>query len=223
MGKNWSRSVGILFVGIMALSPGGAMGDTYPSRPVSMIVPFPPGGATDLTARPIAAALEPILKQPVAVVNKPGAGGVVGMQFGAISKPDGYTVLCALATISVMPEVDRLFGRPKTYTKDDFVPIALLNADTTVLVVLKDAPWNSVAELAADAKKRPSQIKYSSAGAYSASSISHGHVYPCGRNRIAAHPHPGRRAGLECAIGRARGRHGRVAEHGGRAVAGRNR
>ena len=168
MGKKWSWAVGILFVGIMALSPGGALGDTYPSRPVSMVVPFPPGGATDLTARPIAAALEPILKQPVAVVNKPGAGGVVGMQFAAVSKPDGYTVLAALATISVMPEVDHLFGRPKTYTKDDFLPIALLNADTTVLVVRKDAPWNSVAELVADAKKRPNEIKYSSAGVYSA-------------------------------------------------------
>jgi tripartite-type tricarboxylate transporter receptor subunit TctC len=168
MGKKWSRTIGILFVGIMALSQGAALGDTYPSRPLSMVVPFPPGGATDLTARPIAAALEPYLKQPVAIVNKPGAGGVVGMQFAAISKPDGYTMLCALSTISVMPEVDHLFGRPKTYVKEDFVPVALLNADTTVLVVRSDAPWKSVAELIADAKKRPDEIKFSSAGVYSA-------------------------------------------------------
>jgi tripartite-type tricarboxylate transporter receptor subunit TctC len=167
MGKKWFLAVGILFVSILAFPPAGALADTYPSRPLTMIVPFPPGGATDLTARPIAAALEQHLKQPVAVVNKPGAGGVVGMQYVAVGKPDGYTVLAALATISVMPEVDQLFGRPKTYQKDDFTPIALLNADTTVLVTRKDAPWTSVAELVADAKKRPKEIKFSSAGIYS--------------------------------------------------------
>ena len=106
---------GMLLVGILGLFPAWSAGDTYPSRPLSMVVPFPPGGVADLTARPIAAALEPLLKQPVAVVNKPGAGGAVGMQFVAVSKPDGYTVLCALSSISVMPEVDTLFGRPQTY------------------------------------------------------------------------------------------------------------
>ncbi|PKO02861.1 MAG: Tat pathway signal protein [Chloroflexi bacterium HGW-Chloroflexi-5] len=167
MKKKWFLVLAILLLGIPAFLPAAALGDTYPSRPITMIVPFPPGGATDLTARPIAAALEPILKQPVAVVNKPGAGGVVGMQFAAVSKPDGYTLLAALATISVMPEVDAIFGRPRTYERSDFAPIALLNADTTVLVTLKDAPWNSVADLVADAKKRPKEIKFSTAGMYS--------------------------------------------------------
>jgi tripartite-type tricarboxylate transporter receptor subunit TctC len=167
MRKNWRWVVVMLFVGIPAFFPGVARGDTYPSRPITMIVPFPPGGATDLTARPIAAALEPLLKQPVAVVNKPGAGGVVGMQFASVSKPDGYTLLAALATISVMPEVDAIYGRPKTYQTSDFAPIALLNADTTVLVTLKDAPWNSVDDLVADAKKRPKEIKFSTAGIHS--------------------------------------------------------
>jgi tripartite-type tricarboxylate transporter receptor subunit TctC len=167
MSKKWVLAVGILFIAVLAFPPGGARADTYPSRPLTMIVPFPPGGATDLTARPIAAAMEPHLKQPVAVVNKPGAGGVVGMQYVAVGKPDGYTVLAALATISVMPEVDQLFGRPKTYQKEDFTPIALLNADTTVLVTRQGAPWKNVAELVADAKKRPKEIKFSSAGIYS--------------------------------------------------------
>jgi tripartite-type tricarboxylate transporter receptor subunit TctC len=166
MDKNRVLIAGMLLVGILGLFPGWSAGDTYPSRPLSMIVPFPPGGVADLTARPIAAALEPLLKQPVAVVNKVGAGGAVGMQFAAVSKPDGYTVLCALSSISVMPEVDILFGRPQTYKREDFVPIALLNADPTILVVRKDAPWNSLAELVADAKKRPNEIKYSSSGVY---------------------------------------------------------
>jgi len=138
----------------------------YPTRPITMVVPFPPGGVADLTARPLAAALEPILKQPVAVVNKSGAGGAVGMQFVAVAKPDGYTLLLALSSISVMPEVDKLFGRPQTYKREDFVPIALLNADPTVLAIRKEAPWKSVADFVADAKKRPGEIKYSSSGMY---------------------------------------------------------
>ncbi len=153
-------------MGLFAGVPGLSWGD-YPTRPISLVVPFPPGGVADLTARPIAAALEPILKQPVPVVNKAGAGGAVGMQHVAVSKPDGYTLLLGLSSISVMPEVDKLFGRPQTYKKEDFVPIALLNADPTVLAVRKDAPWNSVADFVADAKKRPGEIKYSSAGMYS--------------------------------------------------------
>ena len=157
----------ILFLsaGILTGWPGISAGE-YPTRPISLIAPFPPGGVADLTARPLAAALEPILKQPMPVVNKAGAGGAVGMQYVAVSKPDGYTLLLALSSISVMPEVDKLFGRPQTYKKEDFVPIALLNADPTVLTVRKDAPWNSVADFVADAKKRPGEIKYSSSGIY---------------------------------------------------------
>lgn len=71
--------------------------ETYPSRPIQIIVPFPPGGVADLVARPFAASLEKILKQPVVVVNKTGAGGAVGMQAAAVSKPDGYNLMVALA------------------------------------------------------------------------------------------------------------------------------
>lgn len=164
--KKWRWLLAIL------LATGGLIGyfgitfADYPTRPITMVVPFPPGGVADLTARPLAAALEPILKQPVAVVNKSGAGGAVGMQFVAVAKPDGYTLLLALSSISVMPEVDKLFGRPQTYKREDFVPIALLNADPTVLAVRKEAPWKSVADFVADAKKRPGEIKYSSSGMY---------------------------------------------------------
>ena len=120
------KILSILFaVGFVALflSPGtGSAADGYPSRPIQMIVPFPPGGVADLVARPFASALEKHLKQPVAVVNKTGAGGAVGMQSAAVSKPDGYTLMVALSSISVMPEVDSLFGRPSTYKLKDFAP-----------------------------------------------------------------------------------------------------
>ena len=158
--KCWRTRVpvimGVWCLGMIALIPGVAISqEVYPSRPVQIIVPFPPGGVADLVARPLAASLERILKQPMVVVNKTGAGGAVGMQAAAVSKPDGYTVMVALSSISVMPEVDKLFGRPQTYKLDDFAPIALLTADPTILVIKKEAPWKNVADFVADAKRRP--------------------------------------------------------------------
>ena len=160
----------ILMVACLGIGGGVASdsiaADSYPSRPIQIIVPFPPGGVADLVARPLASSLEKTLKQPVVVVNKTGAGGAVGMQSAAIAKPDGYTLMVALSSISVMPEVDALFGRPRTYKLEDFAPIALLTSDPTIFVIKKEAPWKSIAEFVADAKKRPNEIKYSSSGVY---------------------------------------------------------
>jgi tripartite-type tricarboxylate transporter receptor subunit TctC len=151
--------------------PGMALADSYPSRPISVIIPFPPGGVAELTARPLLSMMERILKQPMVVVNKPGASGTVGAQQAAISKPDGYTLLVSVSSMSVFPEVDILFGRPKTYKREDFAPIALLSADPMILVVKKDSPYKSVADIVADAKKRPNEIKYSSSGVYGATHL----------------------------------------------------
>jgi tripartite-type tricarboxylate transporter receptor subunit TctC len=151
--------------------PGTALADSYPSRPISVIIPFPPGGVAELTARPLLSMMERILKQPMVVVNKPGASGTVGAQQAAISKPDGYTLLVTVSSMSVFPEVDILFGRPKTYKREDFAPIALLSADPMILVVKKDSPYKSVADIVADAKKRPNEIKYSSSGVYGATHL----------------------------------------------------
>jgi tripartite-type tricarboxylate transporter receptor subunit TctC len=152
---------------ILVLSGGLALAQgTYPDRPISIVVPFPPGGVADLTARPVAAALEKTLKNPVGVVNKTGAAGAVGMQFVAASRPDGHTLLLALSSISIIPEADRLFGRAPAFTVDQFEPIALISADPTVLVVRAESPWKTAAEFIADARKRPDQITYSSSGVY---------------------------------------------------------
>ena len=140
--------------------------EPYPSRPISLVVPFPPGGVADLTARPVAAAMEKALRQPVGVVNKTGAAGAVGMQFVATSKPDGYTLLLALSSISIIPEADKLFGRPPAFTVDQFAPVALISADPTILVVRTESPWKTAKEFIEDAKKRPNQILYSSSGIY---------------------------------------------------------
>jgi tripartite-type tricarboxylate transporter receptor subunit TctC len=140
--------------------------EPYPSRPITVVAPFPPGGVADLTARPVAAAMEKVLKNPVGVVNKTGAAGAVGMQFVAASKPDGYTLLLALSSISIIPEADKIFDRQPAFTVDQFAPIALISADPTILVVRAESPWKTAKEFIEDAKKRPGQISYSSSGIY---------------------------------------------------------
>ena len=140
--------------------------DAYPSRPISIVAPFPPGGVADLTARPVAAAMEKALKNPVGVVNKTGAAGAVGMQFVAASRPDGYTLLLALSSISIIPEADKLFDRKPAFTVDQFEPLALISADPTILVVRAESPWKTAKEFIEDARRRPNQITYSSSGIY---------------------------------------------------------
>lgn len=143
-----------------------AADEPFPTRPISMVAPFPPGGQADLMARPTAAAMEKLLRNPVVVVNKTGAAGAVGMSFVANSKPDGYTLLMALSSISIIPEADKLFDRKPAYTMDQLVPVGLISADPTIFVVRADRPWKSVKEFVEDAKKQPGQISYSSSGIY---------------------------------------------------------
>jgi len=154
----------------IAASPAWAQ-EPYPTRPISIVVAFPPGGVADNTARPVAAALERILKQPVPIINKAGAAGAVGNQIVATSKPDGYTLLMALVSVSVLPEVDKLFGRPQNYTLDQLTGIARINADPSMLVVRADAPWKTLKDLVEDAKKRPGEIVFTSSGLYGAAHI----------------------------------------------------
>ncbi|MGZ5035402.1 MAG: tripartite tricarboxylate transporter substrate binding protein [Usitatibacter sp.] len=138
----------------------------YPNKPVTMIVPFPPGGVADITARPLAETLGRILKQPVIVENRAGAGGGVGMQYVARAKPDGYTLLMALSSISIIPEADKVLGRDPMFQLNQLVPIARFTADPTVLAVRADSPYRNVADLVAAAKKNPGGIPYGSSGNY---------------------------------------------------------
>jgi tripartite-type tricarboxylate transporter receptor subunit TctC len=142
--------------------------DVYPSRPVTFVNPFPPGGAVDVVARPLAAVLEPIIKQPVVIETKAGAAGQVGAQFAASAKPDGYTLLMHIVSISGFAEVDKLFGRPVKFTRDDFIPIARFIADPMVLVVNDQQPHKTLKEFVDDAKKRPNGMIFSSSGLYGA-------------------------------------------------------
>jgi tripartite-type tricarboxylate transporter receptor subunit TctC len=156
----------ILLILLFGLSADVFAQEKYPDRPITIVAPFPPGGVADLTARPVAAAMEKVLKNPVVVVNKTGAAGAVGMSFVANSKPDGYNLLMALSSISIIPEADKLFDRQPAYTMDQLIPIALISADPTVFVVNAERPWKSVKEFVDDAKKRRGEISYSSSGVY---------------------------------------------------------
>jgi tripartite-type tricarboxylate transporter receptor subunit TctC len=142
--------------------------ETYPARPVTVINPFPPGGAVDVVGRPFAAALEPLLKQPVVVETKAGAAGQVGAQFAANAKPDGYTLLAHLPSISGFAAVDTLFGRTPKFTRADFIPIARLTEGPMVLVVNDQQPYKTLKELVDDAKKNPNKLIFSSSGLYGA-------------------------------------------------------
>ena len=151
----------------LAAKPAFAQ-DAYPTRPVTLVNPFPPGGAVDTVGRPFAAVLEPLLKQPVVIETKAGAAGAVGAQFGANAKPDGYTLLMHIVSLAGFAEVDKLFGRPPKFTRADFVPIARLTEGPMVLVVNDKQPYKNLKELVDDAKKRPNGIIFSSSGLYGA-------------------------------------------------------
>jgi tripartite-type tricarboxylate transporter receptor subunit TctC len=142
--------------------------ETYPGRAITIISPFPPGGASEVVTRPLAAAMEPLIKQPLVIETKAGAAGQVGAQFVAAAKPDGYTLLSHITSISGFAEVDRLFGRPVKFTNADFIPIARVVADPCVLVVNDKQPYKTLKELVDDVQKRPNQIIFSSSGLYGA-------------------------------------------------------
>src|SRR5919109_3628728 len=144
----------------------GAHAQDYPSKPITMIVPFPPGGVADIVGRPLAAVMQKSLKQPVVVVNRTGAGGAVGMAAVAKSAPDGYTILMGLSSISIFPVSDRINGKEPPYEMKDFAPIALVTADPTVLVVRADGPYKTLKDFVAAAKAKPGKINYSSSGVY---------------------------------------------------------
>ncbi len=138
----------------------------FPERSLVMVVPFPPGGVADTVARPVAEAMGRALGQSVVVENKAGAGGGIGMAHVAKAKPDGYTILMALASYSVLPEADKVLGRAPMFQFADLKPIARYTADPTVLAVRADSPWQTYAEFIAAAKASPGKLTFGSSGNY---------------------------------------------------------
>ena len=151
---------------LSSIHPAMAQAEKFPSKPVTMIVPFPPGGVADIVGRPMAEAMGRILGQSVVVENKAGAGGAVGMAQVARAKPDGYTVLMALVSISTIPVADEVLGRPAAFSLQQLTPIARITADPTVLAVRADAPYKTFAEFERYVKANQGKLNYGSSGTY---------------------------------------------------------
>jgi tripartite-type tricarboxylate transporter receptor subunit TctC len=156
----------ILFICLLSVTPFTFADDSWPNKTITMIVPFPPGGVADTVARPVAEALSKQLKQAVIIENRAGAGGGVGMAAAAKAKPDGYTILMALSSISIIPEADKILGKESSYQLNQFKPIARFTADPTVLVVRADSPWKTYQDFITDMRKSPGKYNYGSSGNY---------------------------------------------------------
>src|SRR5207302_8716090 len=141
---------------IAAIFPMTAAAQTYPSRPVRLIVPFPPGGSNDVVGSMIAVQLSTRLDKPVIVENQGGAGGLIGTEMAARSQPDGYTLLLVSVAYAFIPVIYKLPYDPATA----FAPVAILGAGPVVIAVRSKLPAESVKELMAVAEEKPGEHNY---------------------------------------------------------------
>ena len=157
-----SRRKFLGYVGAAALAPSlpAWADESYPSRPVKMIVPVAAGGGTDFTARTLAEKLGVALGQPVVVENRPGASGSLGVQQAAAASPDGYTLVMPITSFPINPSLRKL----PFDTIKDFAPVVLAGTLPLVLVVNPDVPAKSVAELLALARSKPRGINFANSG-----------------------------------------------------------
>ncbi len=152
----------LLLLLFAAFATGPVASQEYPTKPIRMIIPFPPGGGSDVAGRVVAAALTERLGRQVIVDNRPGAGGIIGTELAANAPKDGYTLLMVSLAHTVTPWLHDLKGRYDTIKS--FAPVAPIAASPVVLVVNPATPVQSVAELLALAKKQPGKLQYASAG-----------------------------------------------------------
>jgi tripartite-type tricarboxylate transporter receptor subunit TctC len=159
-------SVRALLVGVLAVGawPAAAQSD-YPQQPIHLIVPFPPGSTSDISARAVAQRIQGPLGQPIVVENRPGANGAIGMQAVARAKPDGYTLVVGSISSTAVPAA--IMKAPAFDLLKDFTPVAVIAGTTLLLMAPKDSPIDSVPALVAAAKKSPATLSYgNSAGLY---------------------------------------------------------
>ena len=158
------RKMGLSLLAALAATlalAGSAAAQDYPTKPVRLIIPFPPGGSNDVVGRMIATQLGERLGKQVIVDNRGGAGGVLGTEVAAGAAPDGYTILVVSLAYTVNPWLYKLKYDPLK----SFVPVAMLASGANVLTVHPSVPVNSVKELIALAKQKPGELNYASAGA----------------------------------------------------------
>src|SRR5688572_24709241 len=163
-----SLLLAIILAGTVLSGLGRAQSDTYPMKPVRLIVPFPPGGSTDLNARLLSPKLSEVLGQQVVVDNRSGASGIIGTELVARSPPDGYTLMMTSLTFVTSPA---LYSRVPYDRVSDFVPISLVSTLPSAVAVHPSLPVRSVRELLALARARPGALNYAASGIGSNSHI----------------------------------------------------
>ncbi len=151
-----------VFAFLAALLAALPVAAQYPAKPIRLVVPFPPGGATDIVARVVADKLTQAMGQPVSVENRPGAGGTIGSDLVAKATPDGYTLL--MATTSTHAVAPALYAKLPYDALRDFTPVANVASSPLILVVSSSLPVSNVKELAAYAKANPGRLSYASSG-----------------------------------------------------------
>ncbi len=156
------RRIHTLLASITVLASSAALGQTYPVKPIRMILPFPPGGPTDITGRSIAQKLSEQLGQPVVPENRPGAAGNLGLEIGAKAAPDGYAITLTAPPIAVSPS---LYTKLNYDAIKDFAPVSLVAAIQNIMVVHNSVPAKTVKEFIALARRRPGELNFSSSGA----------------------------------------------------------
>ncbi len=142
------------------LAPTALAQESYPNKPIRLIVPYPPGGATDVVGRQLAAKLSPLLGQSAVVENRAGASGVIGFDFVAKAPPDGYTLLVGTANMTIVAA----FGKAPYNPMTDFAPVSTLVSSQNLLVVRTGLPANTIGELVAYAKANPGKLTYGTSG-----------------------------------------------------------
>jgi len=163
-------SAGMAIILALAMVMSSLAAD-YPSKPITLITPMPPGGSQDLHARGFASVAEKLLGQPVVVVNKPGAAGMIGGLAGAQAAPDGYTLTVGSANFASAIEWEIANGRKPPFTRHDFAPICSFTISPTLLVVPFDSPWKTLADFIKDSKDKAGQYAYCSGGLYGATHL----------------------------------------------------
>ncbi|MDN4587342.1 ABC transporter substrate-binding protein [Xenophilus aerolatus] len=158
---NTHRRLALAVTAALALGatlPAAAQSD-FPNKPIELVVPYQPGGGTDALARAFADASRKFISQSIVVVNKPGAGGAIGWQEVINARPDGYKLAVLTVELLTLPHL----GLAK-FKYDDFQPIAQLNADPAAITVKAEAPWNTIEEFLAEAKKKPDSMRVGNSG-----------------------------------------------------------
>ena len=155
------QMIGVLVVGLLSISSVPALAQAWPAKPVRVVVPFPPGGASDALARMVAQKMGEQLGQPFVVENRPGAASTIGIAEAAKAPADGYTLLLAAAPFVITQYV---YPKLPYEVRKDFVPVGLLQTTPTLLVVHPSLGVNSVAEYIKLARSKPGQISYATPG-----------------------------------------------------------